>query len=187
MDAVFSIDGVRRLNWGCGDSGEAGWINSDLKDGPGIQITADIRDGLPLATDSLDYIVSIHALPMIPLPTIGDILRELRRMLKPGAVLRLGLPDLDRSIQAYLRRDRGYFLVPDTHIESYGGQFVSHILWYGYTVTLFTPDFIEELLWKAGFSQVVHCSFKQTHSSLAPGILELDNRERESLFVEAVK
>lgn len=176
-----------RLNWGCGASGEPGWINSDLKDGPGIQISADIRDGLPLDDNSLDYAVSIHALPMISYPDLVPVLQELRRMLKPGGVLRLTLPDVDRTIQAYLRHDREYFLVPDDEVDCYGGKFIVHLLWYGYTVTLFTADFIEELLGKAGFHHVSHCAYRQTASEHAPGILELDNREAESLFVEAVK
>jgi len=178
---------IKRLNWGCGGSGEPGWINSDLKDGPDIEITADIREGLPLDDDSLDYIVSIHVLPMISHPDLVPVLRELRRMLKPDGVLRLALPDLDRSIQAYLQRSPDHFMVPDSDVRSYGGKFIVHLLWYGYTVTLFTADFIEELLWKSGFRHVRQCSFGQTASAHAPGILELDNRENESLFVEAVK
>ena len=47
-------------------------------------------------------------------------------------------------------------------------------------------DFVEELLLKAGFTRVEHCEFRQTQSGLA-GITDLDNREHESLFVEAVK
>jgi SAM-dependent methyltransferase len=178
--------GVKRLNWGCGAAGEPGWLNSDLKAGPGIDISADIRDGLPLASDSIDYIVSIHALPMISYPDLLPVLAELRRMLKPGGVLRLALPDLDRGIEAYARRDPEYFLVPDQEVRSHGGKFIVHMLWYGYSVTLFTKDFIEELLWAAGFREVHHCRYRQTASS-HPEIVELDNRERESLFVEAVR
>ena len=177
----------RRLNWGCCDTSEPGLINSDLKDGPGIEISADIRDGLPIEDDSLDYIVSIHALPMISYPDLVPVLCELRRMLRPDGVLRLSLPDLDRSIQAYLSRDENYFLVPESEVRSFGGRAIVHMLWYGYTVTLFTADFIEELLWKAGYRDVLRCSLRQTHSGHAPGILELDSREAESLFVEAVK
>ena len=177
---------LKRLNWGCGDAGVPGWINSDLKEGPGIDITADIRQGLPLDSDSLDYIVSIHALPMISYQDLVPVLGELRRLLTPGGVLRLGLPDLDRGIQAYLRGDREYFLVPDDIVHSHGGRFIVHMLWYGYSVTLFTADFIEELLRRAGFDRVEHCRFRETRSR-HPDILELDNREQESLFVEAVK
>ena len=48
------------------------------------------------------------------------------------------------------------------------------------------PVLIEELLFKSGFSRVDRCAFQQTASAF-PEITELDNRERESLFVEAVK
>lgn len=177
---------IRRLNWGCGPGGEPGWINSDVKEGPGIDVSCDIINGLPLASDSIDYIASIHALPMIPHPDLIPVLQELRRVLKPRGVLRLGLPDLNKGYQAYLRNDRDYFLVPDEDAQSIGGKLITQLIWYGYTRTLFTSDFIEELLWKAGFSRVEHCGYKETKSSFA-GILELDNRERESLFVEASK
>jgi hypothetical protein len=185
--APVAPEAIRRLNWGCGSWREPGWINSDLHEGPGIDISCDIRDGLPLPDDHLDYAVSIHALPMIPYPDLVGVLGELRRVLKPGGVLRLGLPDLELAMAAYRRGEREFFQVPDTDVRSFGGQFIVHLLWYGYTVTLFTADFIEELLERAGFRDVRHCGYRETGSVHAPGILELDNREQESLFVEAVK
>lgn len=178
--------GLRRLNWGCGDTGEPGWINSDLKEGPGVDISADIRNGLPVDDASLDYIVSIHALPMISYPDLVPVLSELKRMLKPGGVLRLSLPDLEKGIAAYQRGDQSYFLIPEDEVQSAGGRFIVHMLWYGYSVTLFTPDFAEELLRKAGFADVRHCDYRQTASGLE-GITDLDNREAESLFIEGVK
>ncbi len=182
----MSGEAVARLNWGCGEHPEPGWINSDLKDGPSIDISCDIRNGIPLEDGSLDYIVSIHALPMISYPDLLSVLQELRRMLKPSGVLRLALPDVDKGIRAYLDGDRDHFLVPDEDVQSLGGKFVVHMLWYGYSVTMFTEDFIQELLVKAQFTQVTPCNFRQTLSPW-PEIVDLDNREHESLFVEAVK
>lgn len=181
------MTGVRRLNWGCGSAGEPGWVNSDLKEGPGIDISCDIRDGLPVDDGAFDYVVSVHALPMIPLPDLNAVLRELRRVLRRGGVVRLVLPDLDRGIDAYLRGDKSYFLVDDSAAESWGGKFVTHMLWFGYTTTLFTKDFAEELLWRADFSSVEHVSYMQTASRHGPGILELDNRPDESFYIEAVR
>jgi SAM-dependent methyltransferase len=177
---------IRRMNWGCGEHPGPGWINSDVKEGPGIDISGDIRGGLPLEDDSLDYIVSIHALPEIPYGDLVVALKELRRVLKPGGVLRLALPDLERGIRAYLENDRDYFLVPDEDAESIGGKLVTQLVWYGWSRSLFTPDFAEELLRKAGFAEVARCSYHETQSRF-PEIVELDSRERESLFVEAVK
>jgi predicted SAM-dependent methyltransferase len=177
---------VRRLNWGCNTDTRPGWINSDMKEGPGIDITCDIREGLPIDTDSLDYVVSIHALPEVPYPDLVPTLLELRRVLKPGGVLRLGLPDLDKGIRAYLDGDRDYFLVPDEDARSVGAKFIVQMTWYGYSRSLFTYDYVAELLAKAGYSHVSRCEFLQTHSPY-PQIVELDNRKHESLFVEARK
>ena len=59
------MSAIRRLNWGCGNDPRPGWINSDAKEGSGIDLVCDIRNGLPLETGSLDYAVSIHGLPEI--------------------------------------------------------------------------------------------------------------------------
>ena len=177
---------VKRLNWGCGDHPEPGWINSDIKELPGIDITCDIRDGLPLEDDSLDYIVSIHALPEVPFGDLTSVLTELRRVLKPGGVLRLVLPDLDKGIRAYLEGDRDYFLVPDNDAATMGGKLVTQLLWYGWSRSLFTADFTEELLRGAGFSETRPSAYRETESAF-PEIVELDSRERESLFIEAIK
>ena len=177
---------VRRLNWGCGPSGEPGWINSDVKEGPGIDIPCDIRNGLPLDTDSIDYAVSIHALPELTYPDLVPALTELRRVIKPSGVLRLSLPDLLKGVEAYKRGDRSYFLIPDQDALTLGGKLAVQLTWYGYSRTLFTPDFAEELLLKAGFLSVDHVSFRKTSSPFS-GIVDLDNREAESLFIEATK
>jgi len=178
--------GVRRLNWGCGDHTAPGWINSDIKNDPGIDLVCDIRDGLPIEDASLDYVVSIHALPEIPYEELVPTLEELRRVLKPDGVLRLALPDLDKGIRAYLANDRDYFVVPDEDAASIGGKLVTQILWYGWSRTIFTLDFTEELLRKAGFREVMVCSFGETKSRFSE-IVQLDLRERESFFVEAGK
>jgi hypothetical protein len=178
--------GPRRLNWGCGAHVAAGWINSDVKDEPGVDLVCDIRRSLPLETASIDCAVSIHALPELAYPEIVPALEELHRVLKPGASLRLALPDLQRGIDAYLRGDDDYFQVDPDEVRSRGGRFVVHMLWYGYSRTLFTPDFALELLGKAGFVDLSECSFGRTASG-DQGIVELDNREAESLFVEGRK
>jgi predicted SAM-dependent methyltransferase len=180
------LSGVCRLNWGCGISPAPGWLNSDRVRRDGVDVVADAREGLPLETESIDYAFSMHTLQEIPFDEVVGVLGELRRVLKPGGFLRLCLPDVDKGIDAYRRGDAEYFLVPDADATSLGGKFVVHTLWYGHSRLLFTRDFVEELLVRAGFREVHEVAFKQTASAW-PDIVELDSRERESLFVEGVK
>src|SRR3954469_20615733 len=183
---TLTTTAVKRLNWGCGGHTLPGWINSDQKDGDGIDLSGDIAQGLPLETGSIDYAVSIHALPEVPYDRLVPVLAELRRVIKPGGILRLCLPDLIKGIRAYERGDRDYFLVPEEDAKSLGAKLVTQLIWYGYSRTLFTFDFIRELLEKAGLVDVAECRYRETRSRF-PDIIELDNREPESLFVEATK
>lgn len=175
-----------RLNWGCGSSPERGWINSDRRRASGVQLPADLRDGLPVRDGVFDYVVSVHALQEIPLPSQVNALAELRRVLGSGGTLRLVLPDLDRGLRAYVDGDREYFLVPDRDATTLGGKLITQLLWYGHSRTLYTFDFVEELMLRAGFCHVVRCAFGVT-STIHREITALDNRPEESLFVEGTK
>jgi hypothetical protein len=177
---------VKRLNWGCGSHLAAGWINSDIKDEPGVDLVCDIRHGLPLETGSVDCAVGVHSLPELAYLELVPALTELRRVLRPGGTLRLALPDLQRGIDAFQAGEEDYFQVDPAEVRSRGGRFVAHMLWYGYSRTVFTADFALELLEKAGFAEVTVCAFGETSSGDA-AIVELDNRERETLFVEGRK
>jgi predicted SAM-dependent methyltransferase len=178
---------MRRLHWGCGPITPYGWVNSDIEPGPGVDVVADIRKGLPLPDDSFDYIVSIHTLPEIPYRDLDRALQELRRVLTPGGVLRLSLPDLDKAIQAYVSRDIDYFfLIPDDEVKSISSKMIVQLLWYGRSRTMFTVEFATELLARNGFHSIQACGFHLTHSP-HPGIVELDDREVESFFIEARK
>jgi predicted SAM-dependent methyltransferase len=180
------VSTVSRLNWGCGGDPRPGWINSDVKDDPGIDLVCDIRAGLPLENDSIDYAVSIHALPEVPYDNLVPVLEELRRVLKPGGVLRLALPDLDKGLAAYQRGDRDFFLIPDEQWSDIGSKLIVQLVWYGYSRTLFVRGFVGELLNKAGFVDVRHLAYRETASPFSD-IVDLDNREQESMFVEASK
>ncbi len=177
---------LKRFNWGCGPDVRFGWVNSDIMALPGIDIVADIRTGLPIASDSFDYVVSIHALPEIPYRDLDRTLQELRRVLKPNGVLRLALPDMNKAIRAMQERDIDYFLIGDDEVRSLSGKCIVQLTWYGQSRCMFTVEFIDELLSRNGFRAIRECRYRESLSGLA-GITELDNRPLESLFVEAIK
>jgi predicted SAM-dependent methyltransferase len=174
-----------RLNVGCGPVRAPGWINADRRAEPGIDVAGDLCAGLPLANGSVDYIVAMHVLQDLPYLHIVPALLELRRVLRRCGALRAGVPDLERAIAAFLRGDRGYFHVPDDEVRSAGGKLVVQAIWYGSVRTPFTWDFAREMCAKAGFVETRRARFGETTTPHA-GIAALDNRERETLFFEAV-
>lgn len=174
-----------RLHFGCGPQARPGWINQDRRPHPGVDLVCDLRRGLPLAGGTLEAAAGIHVLQDLGWGDIPPLLAELRRVLRPGGVLRLALPDLDRAIDAYRRGDAGYFYVPDADARSIGAKLVTQIIWYGSVRTPFTFDLAQEWLGHAGFRAVEACAFGQSvHGQ--PWLAALDNRERESFFVEAL-
>lgn len=175
-----------RLNLGCGPKAAAGWVNADREPLPGVDLVGDLRDGLPVDDATFDAIVAIHVLQDLAWTELPTALAEIRRLLRPGGVLRLGLPDLDRAIDAYRRGDAAYFHVPDEDARSIGGKLITQIVWYGSVRTPFTFEFARDCLVDAGFREPVRCAFRETSHGEAD-LVALDNRERESLFVEALK
>ena len=69
-----TIQGINR------DAGYA-LPSGNVWDGAGIDLSCDIAEGLPLETGSMDYVVSIHALPEVPYDRIVPVLAELRRVM----------------------------------------------------------------------------------------------------------
>jgi SAM-dependent methyltransferase len=172
------------LHLGCGPHAQSSWLNLDARRARGVDVVADLRQGLPLRDRAFECAVAIHVLQDLPYLELEGALREIYRVLRSGGVLRLGLPDLERAIDAYRRHDARYFHVPDADARSIGRKLVAQIIWYGSVRTPFTYDFIAELLGDCGFWRVRRCAFGHTASAL-PELAALDNRPRESLFVEA--
>src|SRR5205823_1906482 len=91
-------------------------------------------------------------------------LSELHRVLRFDGVLRLGLPDLDRAIDAYRNNDASYISVPDDEMALIDGKFVIQMTWYGTNVMMFTAALASELLERAGFRRVVASTYGCTSS-----------------------
>ena len=175
---------MRRLHWGCGNVTATGWINTDVADLAGIDIRCDVVGGLPFADNSIDCISTQHALQYVELYDQWKALDEQRRVLKPGGVLRLCLPDLDQAIAAYQGGQRDYFYSHDRRTIS--GEFIAQVLGWGHAKTLFTYEFAEELVVDVGFRSCHRVGYRETVSRY-PEIVELDDREGESFFLEAFK
>ena len=111
--------GQPKINLACGGVFIAGdgWINLDYGASNAAVQRADLLGHLPLPNDHVALVYSSHFLEHIPREQVSGFLTECRRILAPGGVLRLVLPDLENLCRTYLaHRERGeheqaYFLV----------------------------------------------------------------------------
>jgi hypothetical protein len=71
-------------------------------------------------------------------------------------------------------------------MASIDGKFIVQMTWYGTNLMMFTFQLASELLGRAGFRDVCRAEYGETTSPF-PEIVALDNRPKESFYVEAVK
>jgi len=90
------------LNVGCGAHFHPDWCNIDLvASGPSV-IEHDIRKGLPFADGSFHAVYHSHVLEHLTPEQGKQLIGECQRVLTPGGVLRIVVPDLERITELYL-------------------------------------------------------------------------------------
>jgi predicted SAM-dependent methyltransferase len=93
---------MKLLNVGCGDCRHPAWINLDLvQAGPDV-LKHDIREKLPFPESSFDAVYHSHVLEHLDPEEGEDLIRECHRVLRPGGVLRVVVPDLEAIARHYL-------------------------------------------------------------------------------------
>jgi predicted SAM-dependent methyltransferase len=86
------------LHIGAGPKRLEGWLNTDLIGG---DVHLDLERTLPLPDASLAYVFGEHMIGALSEQAAMRLLRELHRVLRPGGVLRLATPDLEKLIAIY--------------------------------------------------------------------------------------
>jgi len=109
-----------KLNIGCGNAIEPGYINIDRYNNTGnIDMNADLAE-LPFKNNSVDEIYTSHVFEHINLTKIYGVVEEWKRVLKIGGKLNLHLPDLETEVKKWLEApdDKKWF---EVH-RIFGGQ-----------------------------------------------------------------
>lgn len=100
----MSTAGERRLlNVGCGRHFHPAWRNIDMVSYDPQVEAHDLRLGLPADDNQYDLVYHSHVLEHL---TPGDgqrLIRECARVLKPGGILRIVVPDLEQITRVYLQ------------------------------------------------------------------------------------
>lgn len=93
-----------RVNLGCGSRFEPSWINIDMREtGKGV-IAHDLAMGIPLPDSTCEVVYHSHLFEHIPRENVPDFLGECYRVLEPGGILRVAVPDLERICRTYLEK-----------------------------------------------------------------------------------
>ena len=139
-----------QLHLGCGKRFIPGFVHIDLDDFPHVDYRSSI-DRLPMFGDeTVDLIYCSHALPYFDRLQALEVLKECRRVLKPGSVLRLSVPDFAALVHLY--RETGDLmkvvgpLFGRIPIDSGSGrQYIFH-------KTTYDKSSLESVLREAGFT-----------------------------------
>jgi SAM-dependent methyltransferase len=93
---------VKALNLGCGARVHPAWVNID-KGGrrPGVRAW-DLSRGIPFPGGEFDVVYHSHLLEHFPRAKGQAFLRDCFRVTRPGGVIRVAVPDLERITRLYL-------------------------------------------------------------------------------------
>lgn len=130
----------------------------------------------PFASGEIDNAFSAHVLEHLYREQARNCVAEVHRILKPGGVFRVSVPDLDWAVDNYDRKNPDALLKLIYESEQQYDKNRHH--W------MYNEHSMRALLLGAGFREAARCEYKQGR---CPDLDRLDNRPEGSLFMEAVK
>jgi predicted SAM-dependent methyltransferase len=137
----------------------------------------DLSHSIPLRDQAADFLYSSHFLEHLVMRDAVHLLKECYRVLKPGGIVRVCVPDLAYAVSLYSQGEKQKMLGDYFFIEDDGSFLARHKYMYDY-------ELLALLLESAGFQDVMCCTYQKGST---PDIEKLDNRPEDTLFVEAVK
>jgi len=171
-----------KLNLGCRTSRIPGFLNVDVDEGPFPEkdrlpdIVADASNLSTIGNDSVAEIYASNILEHFPHTRTQEVLREWNRVLKPGGVLWISVPDFDVMVKMYLKTKN---LTKWMINMIWGDQYHK----YAFHYVLFTwPNLMKELN-DAGFSKMTKS--RNLPYGVSDGSTLVDTWEGESVVINA--
>jgi predicted SAM-dependent methyltransferase len=173
------------LHLGCGLDSFPGFVNIDRVRTPATDFVVDIRRELPFATQSVRGIFHQHAFEHIDRLRGGrTLLRESARVLVPGGLLRMGIPDLAKYVAAYLRFDKQFAAAIGLGDADHAAHILNHAFAHGHRF-MYDFDAISAELRDAGFLDIRAAAFRDSADPMLNHDKDEPGRMAETLFVEA--
>jgi predicted SAM-dependent methyltransferase len=174
-------DGITRVQLGPGQKNYLnGWINVDANIFTArCDVWADFRHTLPFRSCSIACFYSHHVVEH--LPNLLHHFQEVFRCLQAGGVYRVGGPNGDAAITAFVQNDLAWFSGFPDNRQSVGGRFENFVFCRQEHLTILTESYLREILEAVGFKAVRRClpKIETSHPELFAACLE---KEYESNF-----
>lgn len=187
-----------RVNVGAGSQGRDGWENVDLYPGKGVTCVFDCRASLPFADNSVQLIFTEHFFEHIDyIDDAPSFLSECYRVLMPGGVIRIIVPDGEGFLRAYCADGWAAFnekrKMTSDHIDvGFGWRYNTKMELINFVFRQgiqhrFTYDYptLEYVLKRAGFATVKQQKFGV--SMMQDLAIDMPERASESVYAEAAK
>jgi predicted SAM-dependent methyltransferase len=154
--------GAPRLHIGSGDKRLEGWVNIDLKPLPGVDVVADVTQGLDFT--GAEAVFAEHFLEHLAIDDAIGFLLECHRVLGDGGWLRLSTPNLDWVWSTHYRLDapaadkRAMATHMNRAFHGWGHRF------------LWNREMLGEALEACGFDSVRWCRYGESELPIFQGL-----------------
>lgn len=135
-----------KIDIGCGQGQKEGFIGIDLheptKGWENVDITCDVRDGIPFEDNSVDEIYSAHFFEHLAKAEVVPVLRECNRVLKKNGKIEIIVPDLPRVLNNFIENlDYGWGIDSVFGGQAHDGEFHKTGYWDELLYTLLSQNF----------------------------------------------
>lgn len=176
--------GPLRLHVGAGRARLEGWVNLDIQDLPGVDVVADVTQGLDF--ENAEAVYAEHFLEHLRVDQAVDFLVECHRCLAPGGRLRLSTPNLEWVLATHYHREAP----PEARRRD---AVITNRAFHGWRHRfLWNRDLLAAALEAAGFVDLSWCRFGESEHADFRGIERHDTYGDSDdlphvLIVEAVR
>lgn len=143
-----------KLHLGCGKRHIPGFVHIDAVDYPHIDHVASIDNLSFIQNGSVDLIYNCHVLEHFKRRDVERVLREWHRVLKPGGVLRISVPDFAKLCEVYQRYGKIDLII--------GALFGRQDYLYNIHYNVFDLPSLTDVLQRSGFNNVQQYDWRHT-------------------------
>jgi SAM-dependent methyltransferase len=151
----------------------------------------DATKTLPIASEAVDIIYTSHMLEHLDRSQADNFFKESRRLLRPGGIIRIIVPDLRIMVDEYLAdKDSTVFLdrmlLCSSQLTSLGQRLKFIVTGLRHHLWMYDAKSLSEILIKHGFTNI---TVQPAGSTLIEDYypINLHERSSESIYLEAVQ